>query len=173
MWNTTRQRIPHTDDSMATTDVTLYRSLTGDDSKLRVRDGVPDSGMLDPQWEAKSWTDRDGNKKTRNADVRILTGPDGPEVQPNRKGTSLHDVSGWFPTREFVIPAGTTYSDEILIVKDDHQKTNPKKTVAGFHYMLTARTRMAPITFKGYLDNMAREAVATQVRNAQATTNKK
>ena len=94
------------------------------------------------------------------------------EVEPNRKGTSLHDVSGWFPTREFVIPAGTTYSDEILIVKDDQPKTNPKGTVSGFHYMLTARTRMAPVTFKGYLDNMAREAVAMQVRAAQTTTKK-
>lgn len=157
---------------MATTDVTLYRSLTGDDSKLRVRDGEPDSGMLDPQWEAKSWTDKSGKKKTRNPDVRITQGPDGPGVEPNRKGTSLHDVSGWFPTREFVIPAGTTYSDEILIVKDDHPKTNPKGTVSGFHYMLSARTRMAPVTFKGYLDNMAREAVAMQVRAAQTTTKK-
>jgi hypothetical protein len=157
---------------MAITEVTLYRSLTGDDSKLRVRDGVPDAGMLDPQWEAKSWVDRDGNKKTRNPDVRILMGSDGPEVQPDGKGTSLHDVSGWFPTREFVIPAGTTYSDEILIVKDAHKKTNPKKTVSGFHYMLTARTRLAPVTFKGYLDNMAREAVAMQVRSAGPTVSK-
>ena len=39
--------------------------------------------------------------------------------------------------------------------------------------MLTARTRMAPVAFKGYLDNMAREAVAVQVRGARATTSKK
>jgi hypothetical protein len=156
---------------MATTDVTLYRSLMGDDSKLRVRDGVPDSGMLDPQWEPKSWV-KDGKTMTRNPDVLITTGEDGPGVEPNGKGTSLHDVSGWFPTREFVIPVGTTYSDEILIVKDKHAKTNPKRTVTGFHYMLTARTRMAPVTFKGYLDNMAREAVAMQVRATQTTTKK-
>lgn len=92
---------------------------------------------------------------------------------PGRPGPRQHDVSGWFPTREFVIPAGTNYSDEILIVKDKYKKQNPKKTVEGFHYMLTARTSMAPVTFKGYLDNMAREAVAMQVRNAQATTTKK
>ena len=92
---------------------------------------------------------------------------------PGRPGPRQHDVSGWFPTREFVIPAGTNYSDEILIVKDKYKKQNPKKTVEGFHYMLTARTSMTPVTFKGYLDNMAREAVAMQVRNAQATTTKK
>jgi len=39
--------------------------------------------------------------------------------------------------------------------------------------MLTVRTKMAPITFKGYLDNMAREAVAMQVKNAQPATSKK
>lgn len=105
--------------------------------------------------------------------MRIEQGANGPEVVDNKKGTSLHDVSGWFPTREFVIPAGTTYSDEILIVKDHKPKTNPKGTVSGFHYMLTARTRMAPITFKGYLDNMAREAVAMQVRAARDSTNTK
>lgn len=110
---------------------------------------------------------------TRNPDVLITVGPDGPGVEPNGKGTSLHDVSGWFPTREFVIPIGTTYSDEILIVKDKYPKKNPKGTVTGFHYMLTARTRLAPVTFKGYLDNMARDAVAVQVRAAQATTTKK
>ena len=38
--------------------------------------------------------------------------------------------------------------------------------------MLTARTRMAPDTFKGYLDNMAREAVAMQVRAKQGATTK-
>jgi hypothetical protein len=155
---------------MKTTDVTLYRSLMGEQARLRVRDGVPDAGMLDPRWENTTYEDRDGNKKVSRADVRIVRGTDGPEVDNNGKGTSLHDVSGWFPTREFVIPAGTSYSDEILIVKDPEKKTNPKSTVSGYHYMLTARTRMAPITFKGYLDNMAREAVAMQVRASRSTT---
>lgn len=158
---------------MAVTEVTLYRSLMGDSAKLRVRDGVPDPGMLDPRWEDTPYETRDGKKMVSRADVRIEQGTDGPEVVNNGKGTSLHDVSGWFPTREFVIPAGTTYSDEILIVKDHKPKANPKGTVSGFHYMLTARTRMAPITFKGYLDNMAREAVAMQVRAARASTNTK
>jgi hypothetical protein len=152
--------------NMATTDVTLYRSLIGDAAKLRVRKGVPDSGMLDPRWQDTPYETRDGKKMVSRADVRIVRGTEGPEVDNNGKGTSLHDVSGWFGNREFVIPEGTTYSDEILIVKDDKLKTNPKGTVSGYHYMLTARTRMAPITFKGYLDNMAREAVAMQVRAA-------
>jgi hypothetical protein len=150
---------------MAETTVTLYRSLMGDASKLRVRNGEPDPGMLDPRWET---TNYEKNAKTMisRADVRIELGKDGPEVVNNGKGTSLHDVSGWFPVREFVIPAGTSYSDEILIVKDESKKTNPAQTVSGFHYMLTARTRMAPATFKGYLDNMARAAVVQQMKSS-------
>jgi hypothetical protein len=34
--------------------------------------------------------------------------------------------------------------------------------VNGYHYQLTVRTRMTVLTFKGYLDNVARAAVATQ-----------
>ena len=85
-------------------------------------------------------------------------------------GTSLHDVPGWFGNNEFVIPMGTHYSDEILIVKDPKKKTNPKGTISGYHYQLTARTRMAVVTFKGYLDNMARAAVVLQVQQSLATT---
>lgn len=150
---------------MAKTTVTLYRSLMGDAGKLRVRDGEPDPGMLDPRWATTTYK-KAGKTMTSRADVRIEVGADGPEVVNNGKGTSLHDVSGWYPVREFVIPAGTCYSDEILIVKDEDLRTNPAQTVSGYHYMLTARTRMAPVTFKGYLDNMAREAVAMQVKLA-------
>lgn len=82
---------------MATTDVTLYRSLVGDDSRLRVRDGVPDPGMLDPQWDAKSWTDREGNKKSRNPDVRILMGPDGPEGNPMARALRCTMSAAGFP----------------------------------------------------------------------------
>lgn len=152
---------------MAETTVTLYRSLMGDASKLRVRNGEPDSGMLDPRWETTTY-EKNGKTMTSRADVRIEVGEGGPEVVNNGKGTSLHDVSGWFPVREFVIPAGTPYSDEILIVKDDSQKTNPLQTVSGYHYMLTARTRMAQVTFKGYLDNMARAAVVQQMKLSTA-----
>jgi hypothetical protein len=151
---------------MAETTVTLYRSLMGDTSRLRVRNGEPDPGMLDPRWQTTTYVTNDGKTKISRADVRIEVGDNGPEVVNNGKGTSLHDVSGWFPVREFVIPEGTTYSDEILIVKDAEKKTNPSQTVSGFHYMLTARTRMAPVTFKGYLDNMARAAVVQQIKQA-------
>ena len=76
-------------------------------------------------------------------------------------GTSLHDVSGWFKCSEFLIPEGTQYSDEIFIRKDKKAKTS-KTGVTGFHYQLEPKTRMAQVTFMGYLDNMARAAVVRQ-----------
>jgi hypothetical protein len=39
--------------------------------------------------------------------------------------------------------------------------------VSGYHYQLTARTRMTVLTFKGYLDNMARAAVVLQIDQAK------
>lgn len=154
---------------MATTDVTLYRSLLGEASKLRVRNGIPDSGMLDPRWVDSEYVDRTGATKISRADVRVVMGKSEPEVLDDGGGTSLHDASGWFGGREFVIPKGTEYSEEIVIVKDAKKKTNPKGTVSGFHYQLTVRTRMTVLTFKGYLDNMARAAAALQVKQAKTT----
>jgi Tse2-like ADP-ribosyltransferase toxin len=153
---------------MAKTDVTLYRALLGDAAKLKVRDGVPDPGMLDPRWADSEYVDsRTGEKKISRADVRVVMGKSEFEVLDDGGGTSLHDVSGWFASREFIVPVGTKYSDEILLVKDAKKKTNPKGTVSGYHYQLTVRTRMTVLTFKGYLDNMARAAAALQVELAK------
>lgn len=153
---------------MAKTDVDLYRSLLGDAAKLKVRSGVPDPGMLDPRWEDSEYVDRrTGQTKVSRADVRVVLGDTEPEVEADGGGTSLHDVAGWFGPKEFKIPTGTEYSSEILIIKDKKQKTNPKGTVSGYHYQLTARTRMTVAAFKGYLDNMARAAVVQQIAQAK------
>ena len=79
---------------MATTDVTLYRSLMGETAKLRVRDGDRHARSALAEHRLR---DRDGNKKVSRGDVRIVRGTTGPEVDNNGKGTSLHDVSGWSP----------------------------------------------------------------------------
>lgn len=153
---------------MANTNVHLYRSLLGEAAKLKIRDGVPDEGMLDPRWIDSQYVDsRTKAVKISRADVRVVMGKSEPEVLDDGGGTSLHDVPGWFGSREFFIPKGTPYSEEILIVKDDKKKTNPKGTVSGYHHQLTARTRMTVLTFKGYLDNMARAAAALQVEQAK------
>ena len=95
------------------------------------------------------------------ADVDIVAGPGGPEVQTGG-GTSLHDVSGWYLGKEFWIPVGTDYADEIFIRKDKHPKVSTATNVQGTHYQLEPRTQMTLLSFKGHLDNMARAAVVRQ-----------
>jgi hypothetical protein len=101
---------------------------------------------------------------TSAADVDVVTGgKDGREVLANERGTSLHDVSGWFPSKEFWIPNGTVYSDEIYIRKDAKKKTSTyNSNVEGYHYQLEPRTRMTVAAFQGALNNMARAAVVRQ-----------
>jgi hypothetical protein len=152
---------------MATTTTDLFRSVMGDAFK-RIKDGVyPGDGILDPRWtDTQRFVKRTGKWKTDRADVKIVAGKDGPEVETGG-GTSLHDVSGWYLGREFRIPAGTEYSDEIYIKKDDKLKTSEATGVSGRHYQLEPRTQMTVLAFKGYLDNMARAAVARQVALAK------
>jgi hypothetical protein len=61
------------------------------------------------------------------------------------------------------------YSDEIHIRRDKHAKPHPRRqNVHGRRYQLEPKSRMLVETFKGYLDNMARAAVARQVKLAKA-----
>lgn len=152
---------------MATTTTDLFRSLMGDSFK-KVKEGVyPGDGILDPRWtDTQRFVKKTGKWKTDFADVTFVVGVDGPEVTTGG-GTSLHDVSGWFLGREFRIPQGTEYSDEIHIRKDTKRKSSLATGVAGYHYQLEPRTRMTMLTFQGYLNNMARAAVARQVELAK------
>ena len=105
---------------------------------------------------------------TSVADVTVEVGEDGPEVLAGG-GTSLHDVPGWFPCKEFWIPIGTEYSsDQIHIRKDNKQKTSPSNpSLKGYHYQLEPRTRMTVLAFRGALNNMARAAVVRQCELAK------
>lgn len=105
---------------------------------------------------------------TSRADVTVEAGRDGPEVLPGG-GTSLHDVSGWFPSKEFWIPQGTEYSAELITIRKDAElKTSPyNPKLKGYHHQLEPRTRMTVLAFKGALDNMARAAVARQCELAK------
>ena len=152
---------------MATTTTDLFRSIMGDGFK-RITDGVyPGDGVLDPRWtDTQRFVKKTGKWKTDFADVTFVAGAKGPEVQTGG-GTSLHDVSGWFLGREFSIPKGTAYSDEIHICKDAKRKSSPATQVEGYHYQLEPRTQMTMLTFQGYLNNMARAAVARQVELAK------
>jgi hypothetical protein len=148
---------------MGTTDTNLYRSVMGNVFKSIKVGLYPGDGVLDPRWESTEYFSKKLNRMvTSAADVEVVVGKDGPEVQPTG-GTSLHDVSGWFPSKEFWIPTGTEYSDEIHIRKDAKQKTCPSNSsLRGYHYQLEPRTRMTVMAFKGALDNMARAAVVRQ-----------
>jgi len=156
---------------MATTDIDLFRSVMGNSFK-KIKVGLyPGDGVLDPRWESTTYFSKKQDKYvTSPADVDIVVGKDGPEVLTGG-GTSLHDVSGWFPCQEFWVPKGTEYTDEIYIRKDGKQKTstsNPK--VKGYHYQLEPRTRMTVLAFKGALDNMARAAIVRQCELAKQPT---
>ena len=154
---------------MATTDTDLYRSVMGSVFKS-IKVGVyPGDGVLDPRWQATTYFSKKLNRNvTSNADVNVVMGgTNGPEVETGG-GTSLHNVPGWFPTREFWIPNGTEYSDEIFIRKDGKQKSSPSNpNLKGYHYQLEPRTRMTVAAFKGALDNMARAAVVQQCKLAK------
>lgn len=154
---------------MATTDTDLYRSVMDKSFKSIKTGAYPGDGVLDPRWESTEYFSKKLNKMvTSAADVDVVIGgKDGPVVLPNG-GTSLHDVSGWFPCKEFWIPEGTEYTDEILVRKDTKQKTcpsNPK--LKGHHYQLEPRTRMTVLAFRGALNNMARAAVVRQCQLAK------
>lgn len=109
--------------------------------------------------------------QTRAPDVTLVANQHDPltvDVLAEAKGTSLHDKPQWFGGKEFWIPAGTIYSDEISIVKDKDPKWNKKKTVFGYHYQLAPKTRMTQLSFAGHLDNMARAAIVQQIAAAKA-----
>lgn len=154
---------------MAKTATDLYRSVMGNAFK-KIELGVyPGDGVLDPRWEATSYFHKASqSQRISPADVDIVQGSEGPEVKPGG-GTSLHDVAGWFPCKEFWIPEGTEYSDEIFIRKDNKLKTSPGNAkLSGYHYQLEPRTQMTVLAFKGALNNMARAAVVRQCELAKA-----
>jgi len=151
---------------MAKTDIDLYRSVMDKAFKI-VPEVYPGDGVLHPRWEAREYTTASGELRKSQADVDLVMGREGLEVLAGG-GTSLHDVSGWFNCQDFFIPAGTEYSDEIHIKADKRTKPHPRRPGSeGRHYQLEPKSRMLVETFKGYLDDMARAAVARQVELAK------
>jgi hypothetical protein len=157
---------------MAETDTNLYRSLTGDVGKRFKNIQItvyPGDGVLYPRWEDTQRFSRQRNQViTDQADLTVVAGKDGLEVEPDG-GTSLHDVAGWFPNKDFWIPKGTEYcAEEIYIRKDPRLKVSQyNQKIAGHHFQLEPKTRMTVAAFKGALDNMARAAVVKQCELAK------
>ena len=127
-------------------------------------DEYPGDGVLDPRWRDSTCVDRKGNSRLSRADVVVVPGADGPEVQAGR-GTSLHDVPGWYSFPDFRIPEGTEYSDaDIHIHKDKDLRSSPyNPKLTGLHYQLEPKYQMAVLSFQGALNNMARAAVVRQI----------
>lgn len=153
---------------MAKTECDLYRSVM-DKSFKSIKVGTyPGDGVLDPRWEPTEYFSKKlGRMVTSKADVDVVTGQSEPEVLPGG-GTSLHNVPHWFPNHDFWIPEGTEYSDELVIRKDQKEKTSPyNPDLKGYHYQIECKTRMTIPTMKGYLNNMARAAVVRQCQLAK------
>jgi hypothetical protein len=132
---------------------------------LKVRNGEPDEGMLEPRWyPSDRWSNKFKRMVTDRADLTVTSGKD-PDVLADG-GTSLHDVPGWFQCRDFWIPAGTEYSAEIHIAGPGPLRTSDQTGVEGRHYQLEPQKRMTMAAFKGALDNMARAAAALQKERA-------
>jgi hypothetical protein len=158
---------------MAKTGCDLYRSVMDKSFKKITAGTYPGDGVLYPRWEATQYFSKKLNRMvTSNADVTIEVGQNNnePEVVPGG-GTSLHDVPHWFHNHDFWIPEGTEHSDQLVIKKDDKEKTSPvNASVKGLHYQIECKSRMTIVTMKGYLDNMARAAVVRQCELAGVAT---
>ena len=153
---------------MATTACDLYKAVM--DKKFKDIDvgTYPGDGVLYPRWqETQYYSNKLRRMVVSKADVTVIVGEEGePEVETGG-GTSLHDVAGWFPNKDFWIPAGTPYSDELVIKKDEKEKRSAyNSSVKGYHYQIECKTRMTILTMRGYLDNMARAAVVRQCEQA-------
>lgn len=93
-----------------------------------------------------------------------MPGDKGPEVEAGA-GTSLHNVPHWCSDPDFWISQGTEYSDaDIHIRKDPDLRNSPyNPKLAGFHFQLEPKYKMAVVSFQGALNNMARAAVVRQI----------
>lgn len=78
----------------------------------------------------------------------------------------MFDVEGWFGYsnwRYFLVPNGTEYPESLFIKKGKSVRTNRAGNLKGRHYQIEPKNPMTVGTFKGALDNFARNAVVKQV----------
>jgi hypothetical protein len=147
---------------MPTTTLALYRSVRKEEfPKGVIVDDHAVTGVLYPTFEDKVIEIKKGGtteKKTRPADVTPYTFK-GEEVVDPGGGTSLFDKKDVFGTRWwwcFTIPEGTVIPDSLQI-----RFTGRNATYNADHYQIEAAMRRMPVeSFKGALDNLARNAVA-------------
>lgn len=148
---------------MARTYTNLYRSIEGDQFGTITAGIYPGDGILDPCWQGESnYSSALRCMVTGAAEATVVLGRTRPEILEG-SGTLLCDVPGWLPGREFWIPEGTEYSDELLMRKDKERKVCPgNPALEGHSYRIEPRRRMPLPVFRQHLDNMVRAAVARQ-----------
>jgi hypothetical protein len=111
------------------------------------------TGVLYPDFERK-WIE--STKSWRRPDVTVVPGEDGLEVK-TAGGTSLFDKARVFKGKSwlyFKIPNGTEIPDSLSL-------TGPKwnETFGANHYQIGPHARMLVESYKGALDNFARNAI--------------
>lgn len=158
--------------NMATTGTDLFRAIGNADFKGAFHvDGVAVDGLLYPRFKDTPYVDHQGVRKTSKADVFLEKNAETGEleVQPGR-GTSLHDVEGWFGHahwRYFQIPEGTEYSEALHLHKSKKQQRN-NRNMQGWHYQIEPKNPMTADALKGALDNFARNAIVRSIELSQS-----
>jgi hypothetical protein len=151
---------------MTSTEVALYRSVRKEDFPDGVIvDDHAVQGVLYPSFEEKTIEVR-GLPTTRLPDVRPYK-HDGEDVIDPGGGTSLFDKANVFGKKfwwSFEIPKGTVVPDSLKIVP-----TGRNVKYQAEHYQIEAATGRMPVaTYKGALDNLARNAVVRLCERAHA-----
>lgn len=153
---------------MPSTTRDYYRALRNDGPFSEKPASADDTvGYLYPDFEPRTYTLSNGQKKTRAAEVDTVRGM----VQPG-KGTSLlgdpefFDQANW---HDFVIPIGTPYPATITIERRGtttigrgrRQKSTP-------HFQVELVNPAKRDAFRGALDTLARNAYAKAWENARS-----
>lgn len=157
---------------MPETNTSLYRAVPeGTMDGPFVVDDKPVEGLLYPRFYTTTYEDADGKERTSQADLTTYTDDkSGAEMVKDDGGTSMHDAEGWFGNdtwRYFHIPEKTKYPDSLNIKRGKKKKKNRTGTVSGRHYQIEPKHPMTVLSYKGALDNFARNAVVQQVALAK------
>jgi len=148
---------------MANTEKSLWRSVRKEQFESGViKDGKPADGVLYPDFYARELPNNGG---LRQPDVELYKDEHGVEWVKPGGGTSLFDVAKVFKGKSwlsFEIPEGTLVPDSLIV-----RCTGYNARFKADHYQIECNEKPMRIdTFKGALDNLARNAIAKTVELA-------
>jgi hypothetical protein len=148
---------------MPETSTALFRSATTDAFPAGVvKDGVPAAGVLYPDFYERTLPDG----RLREPDVVVFHDTRGDEWVQELGGTSLFDKANVFKGKRwlsFEIPQGTVIPDSLII-----RNTGYNKRFEATHYQIeSAAKTMRMDSYKGALDNLARNALVRSLATAK------